>query len=379
MLISDWVKVKWHNRNMIHFISKGYVYTKLGDEFLVKVEDLSKGSEVKLLVKCDYCNKIIEKQNINFLKQKNKIINKDACSKCNSLKQNEIANIKKNKDTYVSLEFIINFLKNINLELTKDNIFKDINKIHINKQLKIQCKIHNNYIQEKTFNNIQSHGIFCSICHVNGVNRSYINLDFAKEIFDLYCCDLLETKYINTRTPMKFKCRIHSDIIQYSILGDIYYEFCGPCRICGNIEKIKQHSGKKSHFWRGGFNGIGKYLRTKIVDWVNDSRKDCNYMCVVTGEKSRDIIVHHLKNFNLIVRETFEELNLETKEKINEYTDEELNLITNKCIELHYKYGLGVCIDRSLHGILHTTYGYTCAPEQFEDFAKKYYNGEFNQ
>ena len=53
MLISDWVKIKWHYMTKEHYESKGYPFTKYGDEFLVRVRDLTKGSNVLVDVKCD--------------------------------------------------------------------------------------------------------------------------------------------------------------------------------------------------------------------------------------------------------------------------------------------------------------------------------------
>jgi len=57
MLISKTVKLNWHYKNKEHYISKGYPFTKIGDEFEVKVEDLSDGSGIKVNIKCDceYC------------------------------------------------------------------------------------------------------------------------------------------------------------------------------------------------------------------------------------------------------------------------------------------------------------------------------------
>ena len=54
MLLSKTVIMKWNPANIKHYESKGYPFTKYGDEFLVKVEDLSNGSNVLVNVKCDY-------------------------------------------------------------------------------------------------------------------------------------------------------------------------------------------------------------------------------------------------------------------------------------------------------------------------------------
>ena len=48
-LISKTVKVKWNGRTKKQYESLGYVFTNTGDEFEVKVEDLLKGSNVKIV------------------------------------------------------------------------------------------------------------------------------------------------------------------------------------------------------------------------------------------------------------------------------------------------------------------------------------------
>lgn len=53
MLLSKTTKVKWHGRNKKWYELKGYQFTKLGDEFEVKVEDLTHGGKSLVEVKCD--------------------------------------------------------------------------------------------------------------------------------------------------------------------------------------------------------------------------------------------------------------------------------------------------------------------------------------
>jgi hypothetical protein len=88
MLISKEVKITWHNFTKKWYISKGYIYTKTGDIFIVKVEDLQRCSEVKIEVLCDYClengiKTTIIKMYKDYTFQKNKSpIKKDSCRKC---------------------------------------------------------------------------------------------------------------------------------------------------------------------------------------------------------------------------------------------------------------------------------------------------------
>lgn len=52
-LISKTVVVRWNASNKNHFISKGYIFTKMKDELEVRVEDLRDGSHQKVEVMCD--------------------------------------------------------------------------------------------------------------------------------------------------------------------------------------------------------------------------------------------------------------------------------------------------------------------------------------
>lgn len=58
--------------------------------------------------------------------------------------------------------------------------------------------------------------------------------------------------------------------------------------------------------------------------------------------------------------------------KIKLYTEDELKILLNKCLEIHYHYPLGVCLEIILHKEFHRIYGNSeFTPEQFKEF---YYN-----
>lgn len=57
ILLEDAVEIKWHGSTKKHYVDLGYQFTKMGDSFIVKVEDLPKGSHTKVKVKCDVCGK----------------------------------------------------------------------------------------------------------------------------------------------------------------------------------------------------------------------------------------------------------------------------------------------------------------------------------
>lgn len=83
------IKVKWNNTNKEWYQSKGYVYTKRNDEFVVKAKDLSPRSSAKIDVICDYCGDKYKTQYV-VINDGRKHFAKDACSHCASKKVNEM-------------------------------------------------------------------------------------------------------------------------------------------------------------------------------------------------------------------------------------------------------------------------------------------------
>ncbi len=81
MLISTTAKIKWNSRNKKHYTNLGYKFTKLGDEFEVDVNHLTKGSNAIVKWECDNCHNIITGRYTDYLKNK-KDNNKIYCNKC---------------------------------------------------------------------------------------------------------------------------------------------------------------------------------------------------------------------------------------------------------------------------------------------------------
>lgn len=46
MLLNQTVLIKWNPKNKQYYANKGYIYTKMKDNFLVKIDDLSDSSDV---------------------------------------------------------------------------------------------------------------------------------------------------------------------------------------------------------------------------------------------------------------------------------------------------------------------------------------------
>jgi len=98
MLISKTVMATWNAKTYSHYVGLGYICTGMKDVFEVKVEDLTKGSHVRVDVLCDYClEEGVEKHIFplwkEYLRTKTQIITKDCCNECQNKKTQESNNI----------------------------------------------------------------------------------------------------------------------------------------------------------------------------------------------------------------------------------------------------------------------------------------------
>lgn len=90
MLITKTAQVSWNSKNKKHYTQLGYAFSRMGDKFSVRVEDLSSGSNANVVLKCDYCGKKFINQWVTYIaKRRREIIHKDACRDCCELKANE--------------------------------------------------------------------------------------------------------------------------------------------------------------------------------------------------------------------------------------------------------------------------------------------------
>ena len=267
------------------------------------------------------------------------------CPKCNG-------NLK------LTLEEIKNKLKiiNPNIEILSNR--------YVNAHLKLECKCKlDGYTFDMNWNKLsQKRG--CPKC---GGTTKLILPNLILELFTINPnIEILSTKYVNSATKLKCRCKIDGYIWE-SKYGHLKGKH--GCPLCA----IATISGENSYRWKGGVTPLHEYLRMKITAWKKDSIKSCGFKCIITG-KSFDVI-HHRIGFDQILKETIETINLPLYHEINKYTDIELKLIENTCLELHYKYGLGVCLAKEVHMEFHNIYGNgNNTNKQFEEFKQQQLN-----
>lgn len=248
----------------------------------------------------------------------------------------------------------------IEIEKINPNILVVGEYVNSSTPIKIKCKICG-YEQTAYPHTIRS-GRKCYNCFIEGKRLS--NSEFLLRMHEVNPSFTILSEYINTETKVKVRC---SNNHEWSTRPRDLLRGTN-CPICAY--EVRKRIGEENARWNGGISSLVAYLRGQLTDWKKDTMKFSNYKCIITGKNFDDI--HHLYSFDKIKDETIQILHFPIYDEINKYSDDELKQISKLCLELHYKYGLGVCITNKEHKLFHKIYGFgNNTPEQFEEFKTK--------
>ena len=144
--------------------------------------------------------------------------------------------------------------------------------------------------------------------------------------------------------------------------------------------KSERMSGVNSPNWKGGITPIKEHLgKIPIVkQWFDDSKRQANYTCELTGKVGYKLNTHHLKAFSTIVLEAHELHNIQIKPRVKDYTEEELHKLEEYVASWHKDNSNAVVLSEEAHRLFHSLYGSgSNTPEQYEEFKQRYMAGEF--
>ncbi len=135
--------------------------------------------------------------------------------------------------------------------------------------------------------------------------------------------------------------------------------------------------GSQNGNYKGGITDVYLWVRNQLDDWKQESMIAANYQCDITGRNFDEI--HHLQPFKDIFEEAMEIAGHEG-EDISKFNDDELEEFRKVVMEVHDKYGLGICLLKGVHKLFHDTYGYkNTTPEQYFEFKERINDGEFKE
>ena len=132
---------------------------------------------------------------------------------------------------------------------------------------------HENKITYSHFSN--GGGRVCNKCS-KSIQYEY---DYVKECFENEGCELLETEYINCKTPMRYIAQCgHESKITF----DAFLNADGTPKRCRNCHKIKHHDVVKDRY-----KGIYKHWRAAVFEKYNGK-------CLACGRSDGRMETHHL-------------------------------------------------------------------------------------
>jgi hypothetical protein len=317
---------------------------------LIKPIKLNYKTNEQITILCPMCGKEFDTTIYGY---ENKIYK--TCNSCSALL--------KWKNQKASIEEILKYFESENYKVI------DCADTYQNSQDRFTVECPNGHIYNTTWINFKT-GYRCAEC--DGSKR--YEYSEVQSIISNAGSVLLSDNYVNCKENLHIKCRCGN--LYYTSFGNFVQatnkngqHYCKKCK--GELSKGDLHFN-----WKNGISSIDNSLREQIKQWKFDSLKEANFKCCLSGS-NKDLVVHHLYGFSTIISDLFDELKLPIYQNLFDYSDSEMQLIIDKCIELHYKHGLGVCLTRDLHKLFHSIYGNrNITPEQFEEFKTNYKQGK---
>lgn len=168
MLITKEITLKWTVYNRDIYTNKGYVFTSYKDKITMPITDLSRTSQIKVTIKCDYCGDIITKRYVDHCISNDKTKDKrDCCIKCRKDKSRSALKL--------SYEFIKLEFSKYGYTLISES-YQDSTS-----QIIYSCPKHG--MQSITYNSFQQ-GRRCPQCSASkGEQRIQEYLDYHKIIY----------------------------------------------------------------------------------------------------------------------------------------------------------------------------------------------------
>lgn len=69
LIVDELIEITWNMRTKSHYIDKGYLFTKIGDTFVVNSMDLPPSSKYKIKANCELCGamRILKRSQLSVL------------------------------------------------------------------------------------------------------------------------------------------------------------------------------------------------------------------------------------------------------------------------------------------------------------------------
>lgn len=296
LILPQKVNVKWSPPNIDNLINKGYIFTSYGDSIFVDVLDLSRCSNEKVNINCDFCNK---EYLMTYKEWNNKKSDKYCCQDC-------LRHHKKTRDENGNLVFVPIKYRN------KDWLYEQYIVLDREAQdIADECGINQRTLREWIV--------------IFGLNNKISNItkDITKDILiELYVNQMKSTPEIGimfNTTGNTIASLLRKYNIKIPSRSELSYRYI---HVKGGKEVITKYARKidariySSCRQRGisidefdGFNSSDlKIIRgsSDYEEWRTNVFKRDNYTCRKCGQVGGNLQAHHIQNFSSNIDKRFD-------------------------------------------------------------------------
>lgn len=160
-------------------------------------------------------------------------------------------------------------------------------------------------------------------------------------------------------------------------IDDVISHFNGKYTKKQIIKKANNLGLKNRKTLTKTLTNIDEYIRSNNTEWKTKTLIKCNRCCIFS--KSKNIDIHHIYPFHKILYEVFEELGYDIKKEY-QLSDAQIQIICDSFYKKQNAYGYGVCIDKNIHQLFHSVYGYKLfTTENWYKFQEDLLNGVYDK
>lgn len=326
---------------------------KRPEQVFCSVECRAKSTENKRECQCEYCGELFLRKESEVLKNNRHYCSDDCRMKAISWKQEDVNLLIKNFNTmsYKEMTDIFSFPKTID-EIKRKAIYIGLTSSRHWTGEEIEILVKNYSIKPmreimKLLPNRTRTAILGQARTQNLKSFFYLNHLYSQEEDGYLKQHYLEET--NQELGKKLNRSPHSIGQRLRVLG-----LHRPLEICN-------------------YQNLYDYTRQRLVPWRNGVREKNDYTCEITGVRS-NIVVHHIRGFNLLFDEAIEMLEFPLYENMSMYNQIQLDEFLDTFLNLQEYYKQYICINEEIHKKFHSIYGYgNNTQEQWDEFINKYY------
>lgn len=295
------------------------------------------------------------------------------CCKCGRAFKRNFTNLKRNEHyfcppcsqgTNLSIEDVKEFLKKNDLKQECELLSTQYQNWHT--PLKFKCNKCGKTF-ERRFSQVKQKIFLCYDCCKKSQNKekrlSIENVkSFLKENDLNQDCELISNIYVNTQTPLLFKCNTCGGTFERTFATMKAKKAFKCFRCAHHIDPDYDATIYQS---------LLSYFRGKTYLWKKNflaSHKQCD----ITGVAEGELDIHHLINFQTILNQASNNTNIPLIYKPNEFEKYgyDFNILVTEFLNLH-KEVPAVLLKKELHQNFHKIYGYkNNTPDQYYEFKK---------